>query len=205
MSGSPVARHYDAVAHHYGALRSRGAAGAIRRAEQRAVLGLARVRPGDRVLDVGCGDGAIMTRLRGRGAQVFGVDASLGMAAACRRAGHPVAVQEMETLGLCGPFDWLLCIGALEFTALPHAVLSGFADLLGPGGRLVLLVPSRSPGGWLLSRYHRRHGITIRCFARREVANLLAAAGLGPPQQWHSTLLAHICSARPSSPPGPPS
>ncbi len=26
-----------------------------------------------------------------------------------------------------------------------------------------------------------------------------------PPEQWHGTLLAHICSARPSSPPGPPS
>lgn len=154
------------------------------------------------MLDVGCGDGAVLAELARGGARVWGVDASLGMASRCRSAGHRVTVQDMASLGICGPFEWLLCIGALEFTSRPGAVLADFAGLLGPGGRLVLLVPRRNLWGWLLRCYHRRHGITIRCFGRGELAGLLAAAGYAPPEDWRSTLLAHVCSARPGAPPG---
>jgi SAM-dependent methyltransferase len=53
------------------------------------VLGLADLAPGQRVLDVGCGNGAYLRALRGRPVRAAGCDLSPGM---LRVAGHPVLV-----------------------------------------------------------------------------------------------------------------
>ena len=44
-------------------------------------------RPGERVLDLGCGDGALTAKLVASGAQVLGVDASPAMVEATRARG----------------------------------------------------------------------------------------------------------------------
>jgi SAM-dependent methyltransferase len=53
------------------------------------VLDLAEVRAGQRVLDVGCGNGAYLRALRGRAAEAVGCDLSLGM---LRSTGHPTLI-----------------------------------------------------------------------------------------------------------------
>ena len=42
-------------------------------------------RPGERILDLGCGDGTLTEELRADGASVVGVDGSFAMAAAAGR------------------------------------------------------------------------------------------------------------------------
>ena len=48
------------------------------------VLDLLQPQPGERILDLGCGDGALTEKLVALGAQVVGVDSSEDMIAAAR-------------------------------------------------------------------------------------------------------------------------
>jgi demethylmenaquinone methyltransferase/2-methoxy-6-polyprenyl-1,4-benzoquinol methylase len=78
---SAVAPRYDLV----NDLQSFG----LHRLWKRRLLTLAKVRPGERVLDVCCGTGDVALRFRSKGAQVVGVDFSMAMLeVAHRRAGR---------------------------------------------------------------------------------------------------------------------
>ena len=52
-----------------------------------AALDLLGPRPGERILDVGCGDGALSVKIIDRGAEVVGVDSSPELVEAARAAG----------------------------------------------------------------------------------------------------------------------
>jgi trans-aconitate methyltransferase len=52
-----------------------------------AVLDLLQPQPGERILDLGCGDGALTEKLVAMGAHVVGVDSSSDMIAAARQRG----------------------------------------------------------------------------------------------------------------------
>lgn len=76
-----------------------------RRADAVEKLG-PRLAPGDLVLDLGCGDGALGARLVERGYRYLGIDASPGMVeAARRRLGDPGAAElgDLETFEPDGP------------------------------------------------------------------------------------------------------
>jgi 2-polyprenyl-3-methyl-5-hydroxy-6-metoxy-1,4-benzoquinol methylase len=51
------------------------------------VLDLLTVRPGERILDLGCGDGVLTEKIAALGAEVVGVDSSQDMVDAARRRG----------------------------------------------------------------------------------------------------------------------
>jgi 2-polyprenyl-3-methyl-5-hydroxy-6-metoxy-1,4-benzoquinol methylase len=51
------------------------------------VIELLVPRPGERVLDLGCGDGALTERLAALGCSLIGIDSGSEMAAAARRRG----------------------------------------------------------------------------------------------------------------------
>ncbi len=57
--------------------------------------------PGERVLDLGCGDGALMERLAATGATVTGVDNAPSLLAAAKARGLDVRLIDGEHL----PFD----------------------------------------------------------------------------------------------------
>jgi SAM-dependent methyltransferase len=189
-------RHFAGVASRYTALRTRWPLGALRAQEERAVRALATVAAGQRALDVGCGDGATLAWLRECGAWAVGVDAVWGMAALARRSGAPTVVQDMEALGIRASFDWVLCIGALEFAASPAAAVAALAGCLGHRGRLVLLFPRRSPLGRVYAAYHRAHGLRIHLFDRDHMRALLAGAGLVSDGRWRDCVLSTACVAR---------
>lgn len=157
---------------------------------------LVAIAPRQRALDVGCGDGATAAWLQTRGAQVVGVDAVWEMTALARRRGVPSVVQDMEALGFRACFDWVLCIGALEFTASPGAAIAGLARCLRPGGRLVLLFPRRSLLGRAYAAYHRAHGLAIHLFRRDEILAHLRDAGMVLDADWRECLLSTVCRAR---------
>jgi SAM-dependent methyltransferase len=190
-----AAKHFESVAADYGTRRAGGLVGRLRRQETRAVRAVAAVAPGESALDAGCGDGFTLDWLAATRARAFGIDLSLGMVRACRARGHRVAVSDLTRPGLRGRFDWVLCIGALEFTSDPAAAVVALAALLRPGGRFVLLYPRIVPLGPLYVLYHRWHGVAVRLFGRGDVAALMTAAGLTRPQQFRWSWLSSACVA----------
>ena len=94
-------------------------------------------KPGERILDLGCGDGALTAEIVARGAQVIGVDASAEQIAAARALGLDARVMDGEKLTVDSAFDGVLSNAALHWMKHPDAVIDGVWRALKPGGRFV--------------------------------------------------------------------
>ena len=103
----------------------------------RAVVDLLAPKPGERILDLGCGDGALMALIAERGATVIGFDASPELAEAARRRGFKVDVGDAHELPYKGEFDAVFSNAALHWMTRPEAVIAGVRRALRPGGRFV--------------------------------------------------------------------
>ena len=101
------------------------------------VVDLLDPRADEEILDLGCGDGAIIAQLAGAGAIVTGVDASLSMVTAARARGLRIDHQNATTLTYEGQFDAVFSNAALHWIRDAAAVLSGVHRALRPGGRFV--------------------------------------------------------------------
>ena len=102
-----------------------------------AVLGLLAPRAGERILDLGCGDGSLTERIIAAGASVVGVDASAEQVAAAQRKGVDARVVESQSLDFDGEFDAVFSNAALHWMRPPERVVSGVWRALKPGGRFV--------------------------------------------------------------------
>jgi SAM-dependent methyltransferase len=99
-----------------------------------------------RALDVGCGVGLLLSRLRGRFDEVLGVDADAAMAAvsAERFAGDPsVGVRHARFEDVDGSFDTITMVAVLHHMPL-EAALRHASELLEPGGRLLVVGLARA-------------------------------------------------------------
>jgi trans-aconitate methyltransferase len=94
-------------------------------------------RPDERILDLGCGDGALTARLAAAGAKVTGVDASPELLAVAAGRGLDVRLMDGDKLGFDGEFDAVFSNAALHWMRDAPAVLRGIARALVPGGRFV--------------------------------------------------------------------
>jgi SAM-dependent methyltransferase len=101
------------------------------------VVELLAPKPGERILDLGCGDGALTKKLAEMGALVVGVDASAEQIAAAQRLGLDARVVDAEDLRLPPAFDAVFSNAALHWMKKPDAVIAGVARALKPGGRFV--------------------------------------------------------------------
>jgi cyclopropane fatty-acyl-phospholipid synthase-like methyltransferase len=103
-------------------------------------------RPGDRVLEVGCGHGVLVDLLARRGADVVGVDRSATMiAAAARRNKAAVAAGRVRLrtgplveVAPEGPFDAVVSFNVRAFWTPPAAEWDVAARVLAAGGRAVV-------------------------------------------------------------------
>ena len=95
------------------------------------------IRPGDRILDLGCGDGTLTKQLIERGATVVGVDASPEMVAAARAAGIDAHVADATALTFTREFDAVFSNAVLHWVKDAGAAIDGIARALVPGGRFV--------------------------------------------------------------------
>jgi trans-aconitate methyltransferase len=102
-----------------------------------AVVELLAPRAGERILDLGCGDGALTRRLGEIGASVVGVDSSAEMVAAARALGLDARVMSGEVLAFEGEFDAVFSNAALHWMLRPEKVIAGVWRALKLGGRFV--------------------------------------------------------------------
>ena len=94
-------------------------------------------RPGEAILDLGCGDGALTEALVAAGAVVVGVDASAEQAAAARARGLDARQADGEALDSEAAFDAVFSNAALHWMRDADAVIAGVWRALRPGGRFV--------------------------------------------------------------------
>ena len=102
-----------------------------------AVLGWLDPQPGERILDLGCGDGALTQKLVKAGASVKGVDKSADLLAAARRLGLDVDEGDGHSLAFDAEFDAVFSNAALHWMSRPEQVVDGIWCALRPGGRFV--------------------------------------------------------------------
>ncbi|RPI53972.1 MAG: SAM-dependent methyltransferase [Acidobacteria bacterium] len=102
-----------------------------------AVLGLLDPKPGERILDVGCGEGSLTEQIVAAGATVVGIDASEEMAAGARARGLDARVMNAERLTFDREFDGVFSNAALHWVRDHDAMLDGVHRALKAGGRFV--------------------------------------------------------------------
>ena len=101
------------------------------------VLKLLSPRPGERVLDLGCGDGVLTEKLVEAGCLTVGVDGSPELVAAARSRGLDARVENAESLPFSNEFDAVFSNAVLHWVKNQDAVLSGVYRALKPVGRFV--------------------------------------------------------------------
>ena len=100
-----------------------------------AALDLLDPQRGERVLDVGCGDGVLTKRIAERGAQVTGIDNSLDMIRAAHANGVDALVVDSADIQFDREFDAAFSNAALHWMLDREAVAAGIFRALKPGGR----------------------------------------------------------------------
>jgi demethylmenaquinone methyltransferase/2-methoxy-6-polyprenyl-1,4-benzoquinol methylase/phosphoethanolamine N-methyltransferase len=180
------AAHYDALTY----LLTLGQVGRLRA----RTVALARLEPGERVLDVGCGTGGVTLPARqrvGGGGAAAGIDPSPEMIAVARRKARRAGLEIDFRVGVIealpyadGSFDAVT--SSLMMHHLPEPLqVSGLAEVyrvLKPGGRLLIadmLPAGRSVHQRLVAALGLHHGDR----AARAIAGLperLAGAGFAP-------------------------
>ena len=101
------------------------------------VVELLDPQPGERILDLGCGDGVLTEKIAAAGARVIAVDAAPDMVAAAKARGLDARVVPGQSLAFDREFDAVFSNAALHWMRPQEAVLDGVRRALKPGGRFV--------------------------------------------------------------------
>ncbi|WP_038033803.1 class I SAM-dependent methyltransferase [Thermopetrobacter sp. TC1] len=131
--------------------------------EAREILNWLQPKPGERILDLGCGDGVIAERLMREGCKVVGVDISAEMLKAARARGVQVIQASGEDLPFENEFDAVFSNAALHWMTDARAVAEGVLRALRPGGRFVAEMGGHGNVATIVT--------ALRAVARRRGAN----------------------------------
>jgi trans-aconitate methyltransferase len=101
------------------------------------VLELLSPQPGERILDLGCGDGVLTKQLADFGCEVVAVDSSTAQVEAARKLGLEAYVMNGEELPYREEFDAVFSNAVLHWIKRADAMIEGVYRSLRPGGRFV--------------------------------------------------------------------
>lgn len=142
------------------------------------------VRPGDRALDLGCGEGRFTALLDAAGARVVGIEVA---EAALRRARRLHPALEFRLTPVDGPlpaadgaFDLVWASEVIEHVADTARWLSEVRRVLAPGGRLLLTTPSHGRLRVLIAgmeRFSEPLGDHLHLYTRASLSELLEGFG----------------------------
>ncbi|MHB8624871.1 MAG: class I SAM-dependent methyltransferase [Aggregatilineales bacterium] len=155
-----------------------------------------RLRPGMRILDLGCGRGGILEQLGAAVDHPFGIDPDARSLVEHRLPELPRAAALADALPLPNEsFDGVVCSWVLEHVTDPPRVFAEIARVLRPGGFFVCLTPNARAAVTLVNRalhpaqsmlVRRLYGrseadtfpVTYRANTHRRMNNLAQQAGL---------------------------
>jgi cyclopropane-fatty-acyl-phospholipid synthase len=148
------------------------------------------VGPGRRILDLGCGWGALLQSIRDRGATGVGVTLSSAQVAACRQHGLDVHLHDARRISreTFGPFDAAASLGAWEHFCSPDDYSAGrqeevYRDVF---ARVASLLPDKG-------RFYLQTMVYGRNMLAPEAIDVDALAHTVPPRDsvaWYLALLA---------------
>ena len=95
------------------------------------------LQAGERILDLGCGDGVLTRSLVEAGAEVVGVDSSESFIQTAKASGLDARLMDGQVLEFNHEFDAVFTSAALHWMLEPELVLSGVVKSLKPHGRFV--------------------------------------------------------------------
>ncbi len=140
-----------------------------------AALDLLDPRPGEHIVDVGCGDGTLTLKIKGIGADVVGIDNSLSMVGAARAKGLDARLMDAAQLKFAEAFDAAFSNATLHWVLDKERAARAIWFALKPGGRFV----------------GEMGGAGNLAHLREALDDELVARGFGPPTyaaNWYPTV-----------------
>jgi trans-aconitate methyltransferase len=101
------------------------------------VVHLLDPQPGERILDLGCGDGVLTKKLEAMGCELIGIDSSPDLVDAALKLGLNVLRRDATEMDFCGEFDAVFSNAALHWIKDADRVIQKVFEALRPGGRFV--------------------------------------------------------------------
>ncbi|MEQ7872471.1 methyltransferase domain-containing protein [Sphingomonas sp. ASV193] len=130
-----------------------------------AALDLLDPRPGEHILDIGCGDGTLTLKIREAGAEVVGIDSSVSMIGAARAKGLDARLMDAAELKFSEAFDAAFSNATLHWILAKDRAARAIWFALKPGARFA----GEMGGEGNLARL------------REALDDVLVARGYGPP------------------------
>lgn len=180
-----VRAYWDSMGPSYAPDADHGLVRFSHKRQHGAVLRLAPVSRGARVLDAGAGSGLLTRRLVELGCDVTAVDSSPAMLDQLRAVTPNCILSRLEDLDVPAEFDAVLAIGVLNFVTTPEDTLRRLCAAVKPGGVLVLQVTEWTAFGlgyWL--NYYLR-GFSPFLFTRRWLTERTREQGFEPAGHTH--------------------
>lgn len=103
----------------------------------RGALGMLAPQAGERILDLGCGEGTLSLDILAAGADVLAIDLSPAQVAGARKRGVKAEVMDGRALDFVAEFDAVFSNAALHWMRPVSQVFDNVFRALKPGGRFV--------------------------------------------------------------------
>jgi SAM-dependent methyltransferase len=202
----PSSRSWDPVAAWYAGWVGANGSDHHRRFAIPALLDLLQPRQGERILDLGCGPGALAADIGHAGSHYTGIDASSRLLSFARRHHDDDGkfligdVTRLRALRLvpAASFDAVTFLLSIQDIEPLESALDSAAYALRGGGRVVLLmthpcfrIPRQSGWGWDAGRRLRFRRVD-RYLTRLDVPMKSYAAGRGATRSYHRPLGTYI-------------